>query len=50
MPSRKSLMSSESPLLSATKITLEDMYEDGTVDRVYQAKARVLNIAIQEIG
>lgn len=28
----------------------EDMYEDGTVDPVYQAKARLLNSAIQEIG
>ena len=28
----------------------EDIYEDGTVDPVYQAKARLLNIAIQEIG
>lgn len=41
---------SESPSLSLTKIALEDMYEDGTVDPVYQAKARVLNNAIQEIG
>ena len=28
----------------------EDMFEDGTVDPVYQAKARLLNSAIQEIG
>lgn len=28
----------------------DDIYEDGTVDPVYQAKARVLNAAIQEIG
>ncbi|KAJ2984747.1 hypothetical protein NUW54_g10394 [Trametes sanguinea] len=27
-----------------------DLFEDGTVDPVYQAKARVLNAAIQEIG
>lgn len=27
-----------------------DIYEDGTVDPVYQAKARLLNRAIQEIG
>lgn len=27
-----------------------DIYEDGTIDPVYQAKARVLNAAIQEIG
>lgn len=27
-----------------------DLYEDGSVDPVYQAKARLLNCAIQEIG
>lgn len=27
-----------------------DMFEDGTVNPVYQAKARLLNAAIQEIG
>ena len=27
-----------------------DIYEDGAVDPVYQAKARLLNEAIQEIG
>jgi hypothetical protein len=27
-----------------------DLYEDGTVDPVYQAKARLLNTAMQEIG
>ena len=27
-----------------------DMFEDGTVDPVYQAKARILNDAFQEIG
>lgn len=27
-----------------------DLYEDGTIDPVYQAKARLLNAAIQEIG
>ncbi|KAK7046014.1 hypothetical protein VNI00_007009 [Paramarasmius palmivorus] len=31
-------------------VLLEDMFEDGAVDPVYQAKARVLNAAIQEIG
>ncbi|KAK0200493.1 major facilitator superfamily domain-containing protein [Desarmillaria ectypa] len=41
---------SESPSDSVTKIALDDMYEDGTVDPVYQAKARVLNNAIQGIG
>jgi MFS family permease len=34
-----------------TVIALDDMYAaDGTVDLVYQAKARILNDAIQEIG
>nr|VWO96261.1 Pi-transporter A-1 [Ganoderma boninense] len=28
----------------------EDMFEEGSVDPVYQAKARVLNAALQEIG
>ncbi|KAF5385725.1 hypothetical protein D9757_005514 [Collybiopsis confluens] len=33
------------------KVALDDMYEaDGSIDAVYQAKARVLNNAIQEIG
>ena len=30
--------------------TNEDMFEEGSVDPVYQAKARVLNAALQEIG
>lgn len=29
---------------------LEDLHDDGTIDPVYQAKARILNAAIQEIG
>ena len=28
----------------------DDMFEEGSVDPVYQAKARVLNAALQEIG
>ena len=28
----------------------DDIFEDGTVNPVYQAKARVLNAALQEIG
>jgi len=28
----------------------EDIYEEGSIDPVYQAKAHVLNAAIQEIG
>lgn len=36
---------------SVRKVALDDLYDDdGTVDHVYQAKARVLNNAIQEIG
>ncbi|KAG7090917.1 MFS sugar transporter [Marasmius oreades] len=31
-------------------VILEDMFRDGDVDPVYQAKARILNTAIQEIG
>ena len=37
------------PDVSVQKAT-NDIYEDGTIDPVYQAKARVLNSAIQEIG
>ena len=38
-------------LSSQTVVALDDMYDtDGTVDVVYQAKARILNDAIQEIG
>ena len=28
----------------------EDLYEEGSIDPIYQAKAHVLNRAIQEIG
>ncbi|KAF9268793.1 MFS general substrate transporter [Marasmius fiardii PR-910] len=31
-------------------VVLGDIFEDGAVDPVYQAKARILNTAIQEIG
>jgi len=41
----------KSMLSSQTVVALDDMYDaDGTVDVVYQAKARILNDAIQEIG
>lgn len=34
-----------------TRISLADMYEeDGSIDPSYQAKARLLNEAMQEIG
>jgi hypothetical protein len=29
---------------------MEDIYDEGSVDPVYQAKSRVLNRALQEIG
>ena len=35
----------ETPMSSTT-----DLFEDGSVDPVYQAKTRVLNAAMQEIG
>ncbi|EIW56752.1 MFS general substrate transporter [Trametes versicolor FP-101664 SS1] len=38
------------PVSRVTTVTSTDLFEDGTVDPVYQAKARVLNAAIQEIG
>ncbi|KIK52966.1 hypothetical protein GYMLUDRAFT_77629 [Collybiopsis luxurians FD-317 M1] len=42
---------SPEPSIATTKVALDDMYDaDGTIDQVYQAKARVLNNAIQEIG
>ncbi|EEB90801.1 hypothetical protein MPER_10946, partial [Moniliophthora perniciosa FA553] len=31
-------------------VLLDDMFEDGAIDPVYQAKGRILNAAIQEIG
>jgi hypothetical protein len=37
------------PDISAQKRS-DDIYEDGVIDPVYQAKARLLNSAIQEIG
>ncbi|KAK0216532.1 MFS general substrate transporter [Armillaria nabsnona] len=41
---------SDSPSTHVTNIALDDMYNDESVDAVYQAKSRVLNKAIQEIG
>ncbi|KAI0350963.1 MFS general substrate transporter [Trametes cingulata] len=41
----------ETPITSrVTAVKAMDLFEDGTVDPVYQAKARVLNAALQEIG
>lgn len=34
----------------ATKVFAIDLYEDGYDDPLYQAKARILNRSIQEIG
>ena len=35
---------------TVTILIMEDIYDDGSVDPVYQAKAHVLNRALQEIG
>jgi len=40
----------EKPRVYAQGGADNDLYEDGSVDPVYQAKARLLNCAIQEIG
>lgn len=42
--------SEESATFAASCPGSNDMYEDGSIDPVYQAKARVLNKAIEEIG
>jgi hypothetical protein len=36
--------------MQLTVLGMEDVYDEGSVDPVYQAKARVLNRALQEIG
>ncbi|KAK0218969.1 major facilitator superfamily domain-containing protein [Armillaria fumosa] len=41
---------SHPPSTHNTNIALDDMYNDESVDAVYQAKSRVLNKAIQDIG
>ncbi|KAK0186967.1 MFS general substrate transporter [Armillaria mellea] len=48
----KSIIADVSILLSThdTTIVLDDMYNGESLDAVYQAKSRVLNKAIQEIG
>jgi len=53
-------MSAKSPSIATAKhlgmqptvtvLGVEDIYDEGSVDPVYQAKARVLNRALQEIG
>lgn len=51
-------MSTKSPSIATVKhlgiqptvLEMEDIYDEGLVDPVYQAKARVLNRALQEIG
>ena len=55
-PDSKSLFSAPSPLLEQlpddTPITgpVVDLYEEGFNDPIYQAKAHILNRAIQDIG
>ena len=34
----------------STILAKEDLHDEGSVDPVYQAKARILNNALQEIG
>jgi len=36
--------------IQPTVLEMEDIYDEGSVDPVYQAKSRVLNRALQEIG
>jgi len=51
-------MSANSPSIATVKhfgiqptvLGMEDIYDEGSVDPVYHAKARVLNRALQEIG
>jgi hypothetical protein len=47
-------MSAKSPSVATAKqlnvLGMQDVYDEGSVDPVYQAKARVLNRALQEIG
>jgi hypothetical protein len=49
-----SVMSAKSPSVATVKhlnvLGMQDVYDEGSVDPVYQAKARVLNRALQEIG
>jgi hypothetical protein len=37
-------------LSSQPMVSAQDLHDDGSVDPVYHAKARVLNQALQEIG
>ena len=34
----------------SSQSVIEDLHDEGSVDPVYQAKARLLNHALQEIG
>ena len=36
--------------MQPTVLGMEDIYDEGSVDPVYQAKARVFNQALQEMG
>ena len=41
---------SQEPYPHALAYAEQDLFEEGAVDAVYQAKARVLNAAVREIG
>ena len=45
-----SVKSSRSELDKAIDAKTEDVYTEGSLDPVYQAKATILNDALQEIG
>jgi hypothetical protein len=46
-----SVVSAKSPSIAVMQPPeMEDIYDEGSVDPVYQAKSRVLNRALQEIG
>ena len=50
-PSLNFTLFNGNPTDEGYKITVtQDLYEEGTLDPVYQAKARLVSAAIQEIG
>jgi hypothetical protein len=48
-PANKPQVEMDSPSSSSVYLR-KDLYEEGSIDPVYQAKAHVLNRALQEIG
>jgi hypothetical protein len=46
----RSIKSENSPGTQSAILEKQDLHDEGSVDPVYQAKARVLNRALQEIG